>query len=140
MKIRSLAVLFAASLFISITSCNWFRSSSEAKASNPLLGKWHLDSVRPGKDTNLAHVFIYMAMKDSGGINFEFKEDTIFSYSSVSDRDTTLYQFDEKSNRMIVQDSTRLIYEPKKVNDSSIVLTIIDTVKADTSMMFLKRQ
>jgi hypothetical protein len=136
MKRVSLAIILIASLSILAISCDWFKSEPKpVTSSNPLIGKWKLDSVRMGKDTSFAYALLFMAMhEDSSGIGIRFQPDTLFTYSK-NDVDTTFYKFDEKSKLLSFKDSTEKSYQFIKLNDSLISLQ-----REDSSAFFLKKQ
>lgn len=134
MKIRSIAALITAAAIVSFVSCHWFKSKKPG-ASNPLLGKWQLDSVRAGSDSGIAHLFSVKAMaEDNGGIRMNFLKDTVFVFSKGS-VDTTLYQFDGKEDRLQIRDTSNSAYHYKKISDSLVSLT-----SKDSAVFFLKKE
>ena len=63
MKIKIFVAAIATATII-FFSCNWFRSKKK-DVSNPLVGEWKLDSIKGGKDSSIADLFIAVALKDS---------------------------------------------------------------------------
>lgn len=137
MKTKSIAAFIAAAAIITILSCNWFQSKKEkVETSNPLIGKWQLDSVKIGKDSSLAYAFLLMAMnEDSSGIQLVFAEDSLFTFSNTG-TDTTLYNFEEKQKQLTIKDSIPYLYSFEKINDSLIALTSAK----DSLVLYLKKE
>lgn len=130
MKIR-IFFAFVAILTIIFLSCNWFRSP-EKEISSPLTGAWKLDSIRIGIDKNLTQFFIIAAIRDSiKKVNISFTKDAILFHET---NDSAGYFFDEKTNRLIIRDSTNQTLSFAKVNDSIVSLTTKDSVT-----LFLKK-
>src|ERR1044072_1550229 len=105
----------AAAFLLILSSCNWFRSA-EAPA-HPLTGKWQLDSVSVGRDSNIVYTFLLAsAMADSSGIEFNFEKDSLFTSDGRS-TDTTLFTF-EKENKLLIKDSIPQLYVFTRLEDS----------------------
>ena len=130
-KFRALSAM--AFCFILI-SCN-SNSSIKLDAAHPLVGKWRIDSVSPGKDSNLVYFMLLSSMiQDSLQTDFNFTKDTIFTYSE-DDVDTSAYQFDEKKKQMKIADEPDEIYNYASVDDSTISLTA-----NDGTILFLRKR
>jgi hypothetical protein len=131
MKFRSIAALFAATILLA--ACNWFRAKTKEPV-NPLLGKWKIDSLAPGKDSSLAAFFLAKAIHDSSGVVANFTNDTIFS-SSVDGVDTTFYSFDLKKNLLKAAGPSNEVFSFARVSDSLVTLT-----SRDSLVFFLKKE
>ncbi len=132
MKKTKTAAIAAAFLLI-LSSCNWFRSA-EAPA-HPLTGKWQLDSVSIGRDSNIVYAFLLAsAMSDSSGIEFNFEKDSLFTSDGRS-TDTAFFSFDEKENKLLIKDSIPQPYVFTRLEDSVVSLTA-----SDSTVLFLRRK
>lgn len=135
MKIKFIAAFILAATFIVFISCDLFRSK-KLNTSNPLIGKWQLDSIGIGKDTSLAYLFTIALIKnDTAGLIFRFANDTVFTNDSSGETDTAYYSWNEKTASMIMKDSTSQIFHYMSLNDSLISLSLKDSVA-----LFLKRK
>ncbi len=68
MKKYFLAAVFVAATTITLVSCDLFTSNKPHHSDNPLIGKWTIDSLSFGKDSNdlsIAYLFLAMSMQDS---------------------------------------------------------------------------
>lgn len=131
MKIKIYAALIAAAS-IALFSCDWF--SKKTKKSNPLIGNWKLDSIDVGKDSSLVHAFVAIAIKeDSNAMELKFTQDSFLI--SGNKPDTAKYWFNEKSNQLVVKESTDELYSYHRINDSTVSLTA-----KDSSVLFLKKR
>lgn len=132
MKIKIFVALIATATIIFL-SCNWFRSKKK-EVSNPLVGEWKLDSLKVGKDSNAAQVFIAAAMKDSNS-SFRFTKDTIFTHLKDTIK-AVGYSFNEKEKQLSFKDSSDQALSFAKLNDSTISLFTNDS----TIMFFLQKK
>ena len=136
MTTKFIAAFITAATIITIASCHWFKSNTEAKASNPLIGKWKIDSVTLGRDTSLAHALLLIAMnEDSSGTKVAFTQDSLFT-SSKSGTDSLVYNFNEKEKQITIKDSSSYVYSFETISDSIVSLT----ATKDSSVVFLKKE
>ena len=125
MNIKSIAAFAVAITTFTIISCQWFTSSKKEQTASPLIGRWHIDSLQPGSDSNLVYAFVAMAMKDSAGVDVEFRKDTVLIFSGNT-TDTALYQFDTTKHQLLIKDSTEEVMAVSQLNDSLLSLTTND--------------
>ena len=134
MKRKSVvAATLAASTFV-IASCHLFGLKPAKDTNLSFIGQWRLDSMRIGKDSSLFQALTLMTMKDSGGVNVEFRKDTLLTRTRNS-VDTLLYSYDDNLKRINLKDSSEqpLIFVTK--TDSALTLQ-----GADSTLYFLKKQ
>lgn len=134
MNIKSIAAFVVAIATISIFSCKWFASSKEEQTESPLYGRWHLDSLEAGNDSSIIYAFIGMAMKDSAGIDVEFRKDTVLTFSGNS-IDTSLYHYDTGKQQLLINDSTKETMTVSQLNDSLLSLKT-----KDSAILFFKKR
>ena len=128
----TVAIIAAASIVL--FSCDWFDSKKQDH-SNPLVGRWKLDSLRAqGKDSTMPFILSYQSLKDSAEIIFEFKKDTVVTISG-DHHDTSLYSWNQKEKQFIPADSSERIYQFVQLNDSSVTLT-----SKDSTVYFLQKR
>lgn len=134
MNIKSIAAFAVAMSTFTLISCQWFASSKKEQSTSSLIGRWHLDSLQPGNDSNMVYAFIAMAMNDSLGVDVEFRKDTMITYSGNS-IDTALYQYDAGKQQLQVKDSTEETMAVSFLNDSLLSLTA-----KDKAILFFKKR
>jgi len=134
MKRKSVVAATLAAFTFVIASCHLFGLKPTDDANLSFIGRWRLDSISIGKDSNLFHALTLMAMKDSGGVNVEFRKDTLLTRTRNS-VDTLLYSYDDNLKRINLKDSSEqpLIFVTK--TDSALTLQ-----GADSTLYFLKKQ
>lgn len=122
MKIKIFVALVATATIISL-SCNWFPSNKK-EVGNPLVGEWRIDSVSFAKDSNFTY-FLFAGENKPDSVEVSFTKDAAFTRSK-DHVDTVGYEFDGKTNELIVEDSSQ-IFSFAKINDSLITLTAKDS-------------
>jgi hypothetical protein len=122
MKIKIFVALVATGTIIFL-SCNWFRSNKK-EVGNPLVGEWRIDSVSFAKDSNFTY-FLFAGENKPDSVEVTFTKVTAFTRSK-DNVDTVGYEFDAKTNQLIVEDSSQ-IFSFAKINDSLISLTTKDS-------------
>jgi hypothetical protein len=104
---------------ISFISCN--------SSSNPLIGKWVLDSVAVPPDSlndgNISYALLAMAASDTDKIVLEFKKDTIYTIQDGYITEESPWKFNKSGNELLITDSSAQRYRYKKLNDSLVTLT-----------------
>lgn len=131
MKKQFIAVIAIAALILLFVSCKWFQNR-KTDSSNLLTGKWRIDSVDRGNDSN-AIGFLLLAFSRNDSLDYEFGKDTVLFYS----KDTTekmKYEFDSVKKQLTFKDSANTVYGFRQINDSLIALT-----DKDSSTLFLKK-
>lgn len=134
MNIKSIAAFAVVIASFTIIACQWFASAKKEQPPSALIGRWHLDSLKPGKDSSLVYAFIGMAMNDSAGVDVEFRKDTILSFSGNT-VDTTAYELDTDNKQIHFKDSLQETMLFTLVNDSLLSLTT-----KDSAVMLLKKR
>lgn len=123
----------AAAFLLILSSCTWFNSAEPP--AHPLTGKWKLDSVSVGRDSNIVYALLLAsAMKDTSGIELTFTKDSLFTTDGRS-TDTAYFNFDEKENKLLIKDSIPHPYVFHRVADSLVSLTT-----GDSTVLFLRRK
>jgi hypothetical protein len=133
---RNISNLFLLTIFIAFfASCNRFKDETSL-ISNPMIGKWQLDSIALGTDTSLAFILTLIAMnEDPAGVNFEFTKDSIFTRSK-NDTDIISYKFDAATKHIFTKENANeqaLLYA--RLNDSLSSIRI-----NDSAVFFIKRR
>jgi hypothetical protein len=126
MKIKNFAAIIAALTVIVILSCNWFNKKKH-EPENPLVGNWRIDSLQAGKDSTEGLLLLLMAKDALASARVQFTSDSFF-ITTGDDVDTSAYQYDDKTQRVFVKDSTGDAFDYHRVNDSTITLTGKDSL------------
>jgi hypothetical protein len=116
-----------------LASCNLFQSKTP---SNPLLGKWKIDSLytADSSSANMAVMLLAMAIKDTGQIVLDFQKDSVFTLQDGYITEESPYQFNKKKKKLLITDSSGRSYDYSVENDSVISLR-----DKDSTIMFLKK-
>ena len=134
MNIKSIAAFVVAIASFTVLSCKWFANAETEKPASSLTGRWYLDSLTAGKDSSIVYAFIGMAMEDSSGVEVDFREDTVFTFSG-NHIDTSLYQYDADKQQLLIKDSTAETMTVSRPTDSTLSLTT-----KDQAVIFLKKR
>lgn len=105
---------------------------------NPLIGKWTIDSLSFGKDSNdlsIAYLFLAMSMEDSSTLQVEFENDSLITTKTTQTIEKTGYSFDIATSQVYLKDSSRTTFLFSRINDSLISLSQKDSVT-----LYLKRE
>ncbi len=133
-----LVAFFAAATIITLVSCDLFTLHKPHHSDNPLIGKWTIDSLSFGKDSNdlsIAYLFLAMSMQDSSSLHVEFENDSLTTTENTQTIEKTGYSFDNAASQVYFKDSSRTTFLFSRINDSLISLSQKDSVT-----LFLRRQ
>jgi len=138
MKKYFLAAFFVAATTITFVSCDLFTSNKPRHSDNPLIGKWKIDSLSFGKDSNdlsIAYLFLAMSMEDSSTLHVEFENDSLKATENTQTIEKTGYSFDNATSKVYLKDSPRTTFLFSRINDSLISLSQKDSVT-----LYLRRE
>ena len=128
MKKKTFTAAFTAAAFVLFISCNGSQKE-QVDVSDPLVGKWRIDSIQPGNDsTALGHLFLAFSRNDSLDFDYQFGKDSVTFYGKRS-AETTKYTLDTAKKELIFGDSaSNGIYRFNRLNDSTVALIDKDSV------------
>jgi len=124
-------VLAMLAMAVLVLSCN--RGKHASLSHDPLVGKWTLDSVSMGKDSNIVYALLLNNLPGEE-VQCEFRNDTLF-IGSDGKQDTTLYQFDPGKNQFKILSEVNGSYFFNRIADTMLVVTA-----TDSTILFLRRQ
>jgi hypothetical protein len=130
MKKTIQAVLFTASL-LALVSCD--QTSKQAKANNPFIGQWKIDSLSATDSNNIGIMLLAMTLKDSAIYDLSFTADSM----KLHQKDTITsasYSIDTNQKRLLFKDDST-IFSYQQIDAAYIKLTAKDSLT-----VFLKKK
>ena len=135
MKKKTFTAALLAIAFAFLVSCNRTQKR-KADTSDPLVGKWRIDTIQPGNDsTALGHLFLAFSRNDSLNFDYEFRKDSVTFYGKRS-TETTKYTLDTVKKELVLGDSTEHeVYRFNRLNDSTVAL-----IDKDSAVILLMKR
>lgn len=134
MKPKTGAVLLITAVF-ALLSCNLF-TSKQGSATNPLLGKWKVNSIASKDDSSsFGYLLLAMAVDDSAAYDFLFDKDTITFFGKDAAPDKVAYTYNDTVNHLVITNAESDTFLVHRLNDS-----ITGFHGRDSGIIFLKRR
>lgn len=133
MKLTTLAVLLITAA-LALLSCDLF-TSKKGTTTNPLLGKWKIDSIATKDDSSaLSYLLLAQAVNDSAAYDFQFDKDTI-TFFGKDETEKVPYVYNDTIKHLILTNEEKDTFLVKRLNDS-----ITGFHSRDSGIIYLKRK